>query len=178
MNRSPAFILAFAFAAAQPAVTLGSPPGGWAVSRPAAPAPHPATRVSAGQDNLRVPVHLNVAPLAEPQRLTVRPPSFNPQALMPTYRYRWQTMPAYLWYPALYAPSCSAANNLLNVPNEQLPADLTVGSLVDGKSNLLSPQSYNAGYAIGNDPSAASSSPVALQVGFYPMACGAGFTSL
>ncbi|MGA8533144.1 MAG: hypothetical protein WB615_03430 [Candidatus Tumulicola sp.] len=61
----------------------------------------------------------------------------------------------------------------MNTPSEQLPADLTIGSLVDGKSNILSPLSYNAGYAAGNGPDAASSSPFALQVGFYPTACGA-----
>jgi len=179
MNRSLAFIVAFAFAAAQPAVTLGAPPGGLALSRPVAPAPHPAARVSASQDSLRVPFHLTVEPLAEPQRFALRSTGFNPQAPWPTYRYRWQSTPGYLWYPALYGAPCSSATNLLNVPNEQLPADLTLGSLVDGKSNLLSPQSYNAAYAIGNDPSAASSNPFALQVGFYPMACGApGFTNL
>lgn len=180
MNRYLAFILALGFAAATPLVTLGAPPGGSALPRQAAPAPHPLPRVTVSQDNLRVPFHLNVAPLGWPQHFTVRPAGFSSQTLPPAFRtYRWQSIPGYLWYPASYGASCSSANNLLNVPNEQLPADLTLGSLVDGKSNLLAPQSYNANYATGNASSAATSSPFALQVGFDTMACGApSFTTL
>jgi hypothetical protein len=115
-----------------------------------------------------------------PQHFTTRPASFNPATLVRPYRrYGWQYAPAYLWSPAMFGPACSASNNFSNLSNDQLPSDLTIGSLVDGKSNLLSPQSYNAGYTERNDPLAASSNPFALQVGFYPMACGApGFTNL
>jgi hypothetical protein len=181
VNRSLAFVGVVALAAAQTAVTLGAPPGGRAVSHPAAPAPHPVARGGpANQDNIQLPFHVNVQPLTQPQHFTVHSASFNPQALVPPYRrFRWQSTPGYLWYPALYGPACYASNNFLNTPSDQLPADLTIGSLVDGKSNLLSPQSYNAGYAAGSDPAAASSNPFALQVGFYPTACGApSFTNL
>ncbi len=181
VNRSLAFVGAFALAAALPALALGAPRGGLALPRPAAPAPHAAVRGwSANQDNFKVPFHVDVQPLMEPQRITIHPASFNPQALVRPYRrYGWQSAPAYLWYPALYGPACSVSNNFSNLPNEQLPPDLTIGSLVDGKSSILSPQSYNAGYAAGNDPGAASSSPFSLQVGFYPTACGApSFTNL
>lgn len=175
VNRPLAFVGAFALAAAQPVVTLGAPPGGGALSHSAAPAPHPAARGGfASQDNFKVPFHLDVQPLTEPRPFTFHSAARNPQALMSPYRrYPWQSAPGYLWYPALYGPACNANNNFLNTPSQQLPANVTIGSLVDGKSNLLSPQSYNAGYAAGNSPDAASSSPFALQVGFYPIACGA-----
>lgn len=174
VNRSLAFIAAFALAAVQPAVTLGAHPSGSAPSRPPAPAPRLGDRggpVNQG-GNLKVPFHVDVQPLV-PQHFTTRSPGFNPQAMvLPYQRYRWQTLPAYLWYPATSGPACYAANNFLNTPSDQLPPDLTIGSLVDGKSNLLSPLSYSAGYASANDASAASSNPFALQVGFYPSSCG------
>jgi hypothetical protein len=183
MNRSLAFVGAFALAAAQPAVTLGAPPGGLAISRPAAPAPHAAARGgSANQDDFKVPFHVDLQPqpLMEPQPFTLRSAGFNPQAPVSSHRrYVWQSTPGYLWYPALSGPACYPSNSFLDSPSEQQPADLTIGSLVDGKSNLLSPPSHNAGLAAGNDPGAASSSPFTLQVGFYPTACGPpSFTNL
>lgn len=181
MNRSLAFVGAFAVAAAPPAVTLGAHPGGLALPRPAAPAPHPIARGGfASQGDIKVPFHLNVLPLMEPQHFTIHSPGFNPVVLVSPYRrFGWQSIPGYFWFPALSGPACYASNTFLNSPNQPPPPDLTIGSLVDGKSNLLSPRSYNAGYAAGNGPGAASSSPFTLHVSFYPMACGApSFTNL
>ena len=93
-------------------------------------------------------------------------------------------MPVYLWYPgsAWNGPACLSHNSALNPPSElaaESSQDFTIGSLVDGKSNLFSPQSYNPGYAAGSGLGAASSTPFAFQVGFFPTACGApGFTTL
>ncbi len=166
MNRSLVFVGALALVAAQPAVTLGAPPGGLVPARPAAPLPHAAARGgsatggSADRDDFKVPFHVDVQlkPLTVPEHFTLQP--------------RQSTL-GHIWYPALYAPACYASNNFLGSPSEQLPADVTLGSLVDGKSNLLSSPSYNAGFAAGNDPGAASSSPLTFQAGFYPTACGA-----
>ncbi len=182
VNRFLALVGAFVLAAAQPAVTLGAPRGGLVVSRPPVPAPHADARgASASQDDFKVPFHVNVQPqpIMEPQHFTLRSVGFNPQAPVSPYRqYVWQLPRGYLWYPALSSPACYATNNFWNSPSEQQPADLTLGSLVDGKSNLLSPPSHT-GLAAGNDPGAASSRPFTLQVGFYPTACGApSFTNL
>ena len=138
--------------------------------------------MSSRPDDFKVPFHVNIQPqpLME-QHFTLRPAAFTPRVPVSPYRrYGWQSAPAYLWYPALYGPACYTGNNFLSAPSDQLPADVTLGSLVDGKSNLLSPQSYNnAGYAAGNGPGATSPSPFAFQVGFYPMGCGTpGFTNL
>jgi hypothetical protein len=188
VNRSLAFVAAFALAAAQPAVTLGAPPGRLALPRPAVPAPRaaaPAPRAAvrggfANQADFKVPFHIDVQPqpLMEPQRFTLHSAGFNPHPPMfPYRRYGWQSIPGYLWYPALYGPACYASNNFLGSPSEQ-QQDVTIGSLVDGKSNLLSPPSHNAGFAAWNDPAAVSSSPFTLQVG-YSTACGApSFTNL
>jgi hypothetical protein len=123
--------------------------------------------LSVNQDNFKVPFHVDV----QPQPIVV-PQHFTP------YRRFWQSTPSYLWYPALSAPACYGGNNFLDSPSEQQPPNLTIGSLVDGKSNLLSPPSHNAGLAAGPDPGAASSSPFTFRVGFYPT-CGApSFTNL
>ncbi len=195
VNRSLAFVGAFALAVAQPAVTLAAPPGGLALSRPpgpprvsalsrpAVPSPHTGARGgSANQDGFKVPFHVDVQPqaLMDPQHFTLHSAGFSPQTrVLPYRRYGWQSTPRYLWYPALSGPACSASNNFLDAPSEQQPPDFTIGSLVDGKSSILSPQSYGAGFAAGNDPGAASSSPFTFKAGFYPMACGApSFTNL
>ncbi len=175
VNRSLVFVGAFALAAAQPAVTLGAPPSGSVPARPAAPAAHAAARSgSPNQGDFNVPPHLDVMkPLTMPQHLTLQSPAaVNPQPVSPYRRYGWQSMPGYLWYPTLYSPAC-AASNFIGSPSEQGPSDFTLGSLVDGKSNLLSPPSHNTGFATKNDAGAASSSPVTFQAGFYSAGCGA-----
>jgi hypothetical protein len=112
-------------------------------------------------------------PLAMPQHFTLHSSAaFNPQPLSPYRRYGWQSTPGYLWYPTLYSPAC-AATNFVGSPSEQRPSDFTLGSLVDGKSNLLSPPYHNTGFAAKNDPGAASSSPVTFQAAVYPTGCGA-----
>jgi hypothetical protein len=179
VNRCLAF--AGALAVAQPAVALGAPTGGLAHPRPAPPTVHPvAWGEPANQDDVKVPFHVNIQPQIEPQHFTFHAATFHPQTLVRPHRLNdWQFAPGYFWYPALYGPACSTSNSFLNASSEQLPADLSIGSLVDGKSNILSPQSYNAGYAAGSGGNASSSSPFAFQVGFYPQACGApSFTSL
>ncbi len=93
-------------------------------------------------------------------------------------------MPAYLWYPgsAWNGPACLSRNSALNAPSEFASQnfasqDFTIGSLVDGKSDLFSPQSHDPGYAAGNSLAAVSSTP-AFQVQFFPTMCGApGFTN-
>lgn len=204
MNRFLAFVGAFALAAAQPAVTLGAhPAGGVGISRPAMPAPAPRPAAPGGFSNqapANIPFHINVQPpihvdvqpplrvnvqpiRMEPQHFTVvHPAAFaRPSQLSPYRWYRWQPMPAYLWYPggsAWNGPACLSQNSALNPPDNLASQDFSIGSLVDGKANLLSPQSYNPGFATGNSPEATSSSPLTFSVGFYPTACGApGFTS-
>jgi len=95
----------------------------------------------------------------------------DPQALpLPYRRYGWQT-PGYLWYPALYGPACTGSS-FLGSPSQQQPSDFTIGSLVDGKSSLLSSQAHDAGFSSGNAPSAVSSSSVTLGAGVSPAGCG------
>lgn len=86
-------------------------------------------------------------------------------------------MPSLLWPAALNGPACNAGNNFWNASSSQLPEDVAIGSLVDGKANMLSPQSFNAGYATDSGIGATSSSPVAFQFGFAPLACGPGLTN-
>jgi hypothetical protein len=172
VNRSLVFVGAVALAAAQTGVSLGASPGGSAPSRPAAPAPHAAVRgVSANHDDFKMPFDVDVRP-----KPLLEPRHFAPLPLYPWYGSQSRT--AYPWLPVLYGPACYANNNFLSSPSEQQPPDFTIGSLVDGKSNLLSSPSYNAGFTAANDPAAASSSPLTLQAAFYPTTCGApGFTS-
>jgi hypothetical protein len=184
VKRSLVFVGAFALAAAQPVVTLGAPPGSQAHSRPVAPAPHAAVPGgSANQGDFKVPLRVNLQPkpLTVPEHFTLQSAFDQRTQLSPLplhRRYGWQPTPGYLWYPPLYEPAC-AANSFFGSPNEQQPSDFTLGSLVDGKSNLLSPPSHNAGFAGGNDPGAASSSPFTFRAGFFPAACGASsFTNL
>ncbi len=191
VNRTLAFVAAFAFAAAQPAVTLAAHPGAGALPRPAPPIGHPvAPGGFANQAPAQVPFHVNV------QQLRIEPPQrmapehftvFHPAAFTrpaPVYPYRgylWQPMPTYLWYPgsAWNGPACLSRSSALNPPSEFASPDFTIGSLVDGKSNLFSPQSHDPGYAAASSLAAASSTPSALQVQFFPTTCGApGFANL
>lgn len=191
MKRSLAFAAAFAFAAAQPAVTLAAHPGGGAVSRPAAPGPHPIAPGGFGNPApAQVPFHFNVQPLRvtppqkmEPQHFTViHPAAFAPPPPVFPYRgYRWQPMPAYLWYPgsAWNGPACLSRSSALNPPSQFASPDFTIGSLVDGKSNLFSPQSHDPGYAAASSLAATNSPLPAFQVQFFPTTCGApGFANL
>jgi len=182
VKRSLAIFGALALAAAQPAITLAAPRAGVALSRPAAPAPHAAARGGpASQGDFKVPFDVDpqLKPLSVSQRFTIQSSAGSnlraPLSLHPWYG--WQSSPGHPWYPALYGPGCNANNNYLRSPSEQQPADLSIGSLVDGKSNLLSP-SHDAGLAAGNHAGAASSSSLKLQAGFYPTACGASFSNL
>jgi hypothetical protein len=172
VNRYLVFAGAFALAAVQPALTLGSPTGG---SAPARPVSHTAARNAPNQRELNVPSHVDVQmkPLTMPQHFTTQSSAaFIPKPLSPYRRFGWQPTIGRLWYPTLYSPAC-AASNFVHSPSEQRPGDFTLGSLVDGKSNLLSAPSHNAGFAGANDSGAAHSNHIAFQAEFNPTGCGA-----
>jgi hypothetical protein len=180
MKRSPAFVGALVLAAAQTTVALSAPSRGAAPSHPAAPPARAAARAgSAEQDDFKLPLHLDVrsksvAPL--PHNALQSPQAFAvPWSLSPYRRYGLQSMPGSVWYPALSGLGC-AGNNFFRPPGEQAQqhSDITLGSLVDGKSNLLSPRSYDAGLAAGSGaPATASSNALAFQAALSPTACGA-----
>jgi hypothetical protein len=167
VNRSLTFVVAVTLAAAQPAVTLGAQPGGLALSRTAAPAPRPAVHGGFARANdFKLPFDVDVKPkaLAESQRF-----------VLPSTAALHLSRPGHLWYPALYGPACYASTSFAGSPSQQQQQqqfDTTIGSLVDGKSSLLSPPSHAAVSAAPRDPGAVSSSPVTFQAGFYPTACG------
>jgi hypothetical protein len=178
VNRCLAFFGALAFAAAQPAVTLGAPPAGQVHARAAAPAPHAAGGAAhaTNQGDFKVPfeVDLRPKPLAETQHFTIQSSAGSIwRAALSPYQWYKQSSLGNLMYPALYGLGCQTSNNFLGSPSAQQPSNLTIGSLVDGKSKLLSSSAPDAGLAMGKDPGAASSSPFTLQAGFYPTACGA-----
>jgi len=155
VKRSLLFAGAIALAAALPVATLGAPSGRPAASRP--PAAHPQANVregSAAQGGFNVPLHINV----QARSLTAGP-------------YARQTIPAGVVYPTLYGPAC-AANSLWSAPGEQQPTEYTLGSLVDGKSNLLSSPSFGGSFPGLNATGAAPSSPLTFQAVAYPTACG------
>ena len=79
-------------------------------------------------------------------------------------------MPAYLWYPgsAWNGPACLSRSSALNPPGEFASPDFTIGSLVDGKSNLFSPQSHDPGYAAASSLAATNSPFPAFQVTLFP----------
>jgi hypothetical protein len=179
VNRSLAFFGALAFAAAQPAVTLGAPPGGVTHSRPAVPAPHTAARGAraTNQGDFKVPFSVDLRPkaLTEPQHFTIQSSAGSIwRAALSPYQWYKQSSTGHLLYPALYGAGCRTSNNFLGPPSEQQPQNLTIGSLVDGKSQILSASSsHDAGFAMGKDPGGASSSPFTFHAGLYPTACGA-----
>jgi hypothetical protein len=178
VKRYLAFLGALTLAAAQPAVTLGAPAAGAAHSRPAAPATHAATggarATNPGDFKVPFDVDLRPKPFEVPQHFAIQSSagSIWRAALSPSQWYQ-QSSRGYLLYPALYGLGCGTTNNVLGSPSQQQPSNLTIGSLVDGKSKLLSSSSHDAGFAMGSDPVGASSSPLTFQAGFYPTACGA-----
>jgi hypothetical protein len=179
MKRSLLFAGALALAAVQPAVTLAAPRGGQAPARPPASTSHAAARAgsagaSANLDDFKVPFRVDAQPksLSQHFALASRAASL-PQALLPAYRrFGLQPAPGYLWSPAMYGPSCYASNTFMGSASEpQQSSGYTLGSLVDGKSNVLSPLSYD-GFSRGNAPNTASSSTLTLQSGFSATPCG------
>jgi hypothetical protein len=149
-----------------PAVTLGAPSGPVYVPPHATASARSGGR-AAGQSHFRVPFDVDVRPrpLAETQQeLHGRPVQ----------------QPTYLWYqPAWYQPSCSlggfdAPSRAALAPNEEAPADFTIGSLIDRQSqSLFSPtqHSYTAGLASNGDAIAATN-PVGLSFSTQSTPCG------
>ena len=96
---------------------------------------------------------------------------FTALPVSPYHRYGWQATPSYLWYPSLLSPAC-AANTFASSPSTQQTSGQTLGSLVDGKSNLFKSQNYGNGLASASDRSSASANSVGWSVGFYQPGCG------
>ena len=108
-----------------------------------------------------------------PQHYTLRGSTeFTPLPVSAYRRFALQSTPGYLWYPTLYSPACAAANSVSS-PSDRRPSDFTLGSLVDGKSDLFSKQNYGTRFAKKNDPTTANSSGITFQAGIYPAGCGA-----
>jgi hypothetical protein len=177
VNRFLVFVGAFALAAAQPMVTLAAPAPAPAHVHPAAPAPHAAPRT--GSDSLgdfkAAPSHFDgqMKPLTMPQHFTVgNSAKFAPLPVSPYQRYSWQAMPSSLWYPTLMSPAC-AASNFAASTSGQPASGFTLGSLADGKSNLLSSKNYGNSLAPSGDHGAATASPGGLTIGFAQAGCGA-----
>jgi hypothetical protein len=163
VNRSLAIVGAVAIIAAQPAVTLGAHPGAFLPAHPA-PIFHPEPRAGSAQNGFRMPFNVHV----QPKPLT----TFGLHPLLSlNHWYYWQPRPNYLSFPTLYQPACYANTNAWGSASDQDSTSMTLGSLVDGKANILSPQSFNSGFAASN-VSATNPSPFSLQAGFTAPGCG------
>jgi hypothetical protein len=178
VNRSFVLAGAFALAAAQPIVTIAAPAPAPAHVHTAAAAPHAAPHnndaTSLG-DFKAAPSRFDgqMKPLTMPQHFTVgNSAKFAPLPVSPYQRYGWQAMPSSLWYPTLMSPAC-AASNFAASTSGQPASGFTLGSLADGKSNLLSSKNYGNSLAPSGDHGAASASPGGLTIGFAQAGCGA-----
>jgi hypothetical protein len=182
VNRSLAFVGAVALVTAQPAITFAAHPGGFAPVRMAVPPPHIAVRGgSANQGGLRVPFEINVRPKPLPDALHFTLQSPTAYGLHPKisslYRwYYWPSRTSYLWFPTLLAPPCYANSGFWGSPSDQQPSSFTIGSLDDGKANILSPQSFMSGFST-KDAGTTNTSPFTLQTGFSTSSCGLKFTA-
>jgi hypothetical protein len=177
--------VAVALVIVQPTPTLGAPPGSSPVYHPALPAHAAATSSaerSASKDRFTVPLDVDVRPKPLPgeQRPAMESWQTNPQPTLNRWR-EWQVSPGYLGYPPWYQSACYANNGLFAPYNslaapagDPAPADMTIGSLVDGRAkNLFSmAPSYDAGLTTASNVGAATSSPVAFQYGFQTTPCG------
>lgn len=172
MNRSFAFAGAVALAAVQPAIALGAHPGGFAPVRLAMPPPHVAAHPivqlrpfpDARHFRLQPPTVYGLRPLLSGYGLHQRLPGYG-------WHYWQQSRTSYLWYPALIEPTCYQNNSAWGTPNGDQASNETIGSLVDGKASMLSPQSFNRSL-FADDAAATSPSPFRLQAGFSTSACG------
>jgi hypothetical protein len=175
MNRLFGFTGALALAlAAVPALTLAAPPSGGTHAHLPAPVPHAAPpRSHAGTGDINVPSRFDgqMKPLSMPQHFALPASAeFKPLPISPLRRYALLSAPGSLWYPALLTPECAAANAAS--PSRQ-PSGFTLGSLVDGKSELLSTKKKDgAGFAGANSPAASNSNGVTLQISAYQPGCG------
>ena len=157
MNRILAFVGAVAFVAAQSTIALAAHPGTFAPIRPIFVRPHAAP----------VP-RIDMKPLTDSRHFTLQPTVYGLRPQLSLNRWYWLPRQSYPWYPAFYQPACYANN--WSSPGEQQPWDTTIGSLVDGKANLLSPQSFN-GFAT-NATSTPSVGPFNIEAGFFSSPCG------
>jgi hypothetical protein len=168
-------VATLATATLAPALALGAPPAQPAVVRTA-----PAARQSSGgaaqqrygQDQFKVPFEVNVHPTQLPESAQYRLDPYQPR--------EWEAVPGY----AVGQPAC--LNNGLVGPSASLgapiggtsqPADFTVGSLVDERSENLfsSTPSYTSGstgLAMAGNAGPAPSSPLTFQYGVGSASCG------
>jgi hypothetical protein len=172
VNRS--FIIAAAFAlAALPALALAAPTGSQTHPHPAAPTTHAAAPSgSVHEGDLSAPSRFDGAmkPLTMPQHYALHAPAtFIPQPISAYPRYAMLPAGGSLWYPSLLTPACAAG--FAAAPLNQPPSDFTLGSLVDGKSNLLSAK-HGADFAKSNGAAGSDPSPVTLQISSYQPGCG------
>jgi hypothetical protein len=180
VNRSLVFAGAFALFAVQPALTLAVPSGGSAHARPVSAAPHVAVRNnSTNRGEVNVPSRFGgqMKPITMPQHFALHASSeFTPLPVTAYQRFAVRS-PAYLWYPALPSPAC--ASGFAGASSDRRQSDFTLGSLVDGKSNLFSSPNYSAQFARKSGADAAASNRLSLQAGIFSTACGASaFTNL
>ncbi len=176
VNRILAFAAAFAFAAAQPAVTLAAHPGGGAAAldRQRRLLTRSLPAVSAIRRPPRFPLHDIVEPLRvtppqkmEPQHFTGYSPgrlcSAAAGVSVPRISLASDDRLPLLSGSAWNGPACLSRSSALNPPSEFASPDSTIGSLVDGKSNLFSPQSHDPGYAAASSLAATNSPLPAFQ---------------
>ena len=176
MHRSFGFAGALALAALPALALAAAPPSGATHAHLPAPATHAAAPPShARTGDFSVPSRFEgqLKPLTMPQHFA--PPAsaeFKPLPISPLRRYALLSAPGNLWYPALLTPECAAANAAA-LPTRQ-PSGFTLGSLVDGKSDLLSPKKNDrAGFAGANAPAGSNPNGITLQIGTYQPGCGA-----
>lgn len=179
VTRSLAFVAAVALVVAQPVVTLGAPPGGAAVYRPAVSAhrspPAPGGRSNAGEP-FKVPFDVNRGPRPLPDS-TMHSALETLQRLDPQNPFRWRGLE---WIPAVFQSACYSTNGLWGPSSltggpagaSTPPTEFTIGSLVDGHSIVSSHPSYAQSMAAPSSGVIASS-PSTFQNGFQPAPCGA-----
>jgi hypothetical protein len=110
-------------------------------------------------------------PLTMPQHFALHTPAnFSPLALSASRRYALLSTPAGLWYPTSFAPAC--ATNDIAAASSQRPSDFTLGSLVDGKSDLFAPPNHGAALTGANAEPASGPKPLTFQISSYQTGCG------
>jgi hypothetical protein len=158
-----------------PGIALGAPPAQPAVVRPAQAARQTSeggATVRSAQDQFKVPFDVDVHPTQLPESAQYRLDPYQPR--------EWATIPAYV----LYQPAClngaawgPSASSTAPAGAASQPADFTIGSLVDQRSENLfsSTPSYtngSTGLATAGNAGAATSSPLTFQYGLLSSPCG------
>ena len=168
------FIIAGAFAlAALPALTLAAPSGGQTHPRATAPiarAAAPGGLAREGEPGAPSGFGGAMKPLTMPQHYAPHAPAeFNPHPIQAYQRYAVLPARGSLWYPTLLTPQCAAG--FAAAPFNEPPSGFTLGSLVDGKSNLLPPK-HGTDFAKANAPGGFDSNRVTVQISSYQPGCG------